>query len=94
MVFRFGGDEFVILFSGATKEQLSGFFSDVNEDIHNLGIRIKKGEEEKSLSVSMGAYIYEPKEDGEISSEKLLKLADNAVYVAKKGGKGRIHISE
>ena len=92
MVFRFGGDEFVILFSGATKEQLEGFFGEVDQEVRNLGISVEKDGAQRSLSVSMGAYIYKPKEVGEIPAEELLKMADNAVYVAKRSGKGQIHI--
>ena len=94
MVFRFGGDEFVILFSGATREQLVGFFTGVDQEVKGLGISIEKDGTSRSLSVSMGAYLYSPKTGGELSSEYLLKRADDAVYVAKKRGKGQIYISE
>lgn len=94
MVFRFGGDEFVILFSGATREQLVGFFTGVDQEVKELGISIEKDGASRSLSVSMGAYLYSPKTGGELSSEYLLKRADDAVYVAKKRGKGQIYISE
>jgi len=94
MVFRFGGDEFVILFSGATREQLVGFFTEVDQEVRNLGISVKKDGVQRSLSVSMGAYLYRPKVDGELSSEDLLKRADNAVYTAKRSGKGQIYIPE
>ena len=94
MVFRFGGDEFVILFSGATREQLVGFFTEVDQEVRNLGISVEKDGVQRSLSVSMGAYLYRPKVDGELSSEDLLKRADNAVYTAKRSGKGQIYIPE
>lgn len=92
MVFRYGGDEFVILMSGARKEKIQKLGDIIIEKLKNSGITITIDGEERPLSASMGAKIYSPIENNVNDADELLKLADEALYKSKNGGKGRLTI--
>lgn len=91
---RYGGDEFVILLNSVSTKKLKDFSDKVNTLLREQPITIQLNGEEKHLSVSMGAKIYYPLKNNVEDGEHLLKLADEAIYVAKQNGKGQIHISE
>lgn len=91
---RYGGDEFVILLNSVSTEKLEDFANKVNRSLSEYPITVIVEGEERTLSASMGAKIYYPLKDNVEDGNQLLKLADDAVYVAKKKGKGQIYISE
>lgn len=91
-VFRYGGDEFVLLMNSVTKEKLEAFGKEVNEALAAKGIKVDVNGEQKLLSTSMGAVIYNPETANICSGQDLLTFADKAVYMAKQQGKGRMHI--
>ena len=91
-VFRYGGDEFVLLMNSVTKEKLEAFGEEVNAALSAKGITVNVGGEQKKLSASMGAVIYNPETANIGSGQELLMLADKAVYTAKGQGKGRLYI--
>jgi diguanylate cyclase (GGDEF)-like protein len=85
LIFRWGGDEMVVVLSDVTRE---GVLT-VAERIH-AGV-IAKGQAVKlDLDISCGVALYP--EHGRTADE-LIRLADRALYIAKKGG-DKIHIGE
>jgi len=84
-VARFGGDEFVVLLTGVTEHAevaavAEKILGSINEEFHVSGNHCHVG-------VSIGVSLYP--DDGD-TAEALLKHADEAMYLAKETGKGRI----
>lgn len=91
-VFRYGGDEFVLLLNGATKEKIEGLSAQINQILKDKAISVPVNGERKLLSISIGAVIYNPDTANINSGEEMLSLADRAVYTAKNMGKGRLYV--
>jgi diguanylate cyclase (GGDEF)-like protein/PAS domain S-box-containing protein len=83
--FRWGGDEIVVLLSNTTKEGVLIAAERIREGVIEL-----RNESASTLDISIGVSIY-PDHGG--TAEELIRLADRALYIAKKGG-DKIHIGE
>lgn len=83
--FRFGGDEFCVLFGGLPREQVRTVCRRIQEDFGRREVQ----QTLRTVSVSIGVARYVP---GTTPSE-LLNQADRALYQAKQE-KGSIHICE
>lgn len=85
-VARWGGEEFVILLPGITKEKAYNAALRIKESIQ----KYKFSDVQKPITISIGiSGIPNPLID---SSEKLIDAADNALYEAKAKGRDRIEI--
>ena len=85
LVFRWGGDEFLILVGiAARKDALI-----VARRIRN-GVREIAESRKLPLDFSIGVALYP---EHATAAKKLIRLADKALYIAKKGG-DRIHVGE
>lgn len=87
-VFRFGGDEFVLLLPGAGKEAARGFAERLLQRVQSTPFL---GEPPVSLSLSVG--VASAPDDEGISAE-LLTLADHRLLAAKRLGRGRVIASD
>jgi diguanylate cyclase (GGDEF)-like protein/PAS domain S-box-containing protein len=85
IVCRMGGDEFVILASLCNKEKASLF---ANRILNSLSVPVKVGEQEVSISTSIGICV-NCGETENSSPEFVIKKADDALYTAKNNGKNR-----
>jgi len=87
IVARFGGDEFVLLFPEVKKEGILPLAVRLRQRIQNSEVGTPRGVAQ--VTVSIGLACLEP--GGEpISTEELLRHADEALYTAKEGGRNRI----
>lgn len=84
-VYRFGGDEFVVLIQNATESGVEEIAAAIKARISELNIENKNSRVMPELTISQGYSIYIPK--GECVIESLLEEADKALYQAKKNGK-------
>ncbi|MFT5660407.1 MAG: diguanylate cyclase (GGDEF)-like protein/PAS domain S-box-containing protein [Sulfurimonas sp.] len=82
IVGRIGGEEFMVLFSGDTKEQVEV----VIEKLHVATRAIVIPNTDISLSMSVGVYQLE---NYKIGLEKATASADDALYLAKENGRNR-----
>ncbi|MCY1249286.1 Diguanylate cyclase DosC [compost metagenome] len=87
MVFRYGGEEFLILLSNTCREAAAMVgerlrFAAQSEEYLADGHRIL-------LTVSLGCSTLLPGE----SAESLLRRADSALYVAKREGRNRLEMA-
>lgn len=85
MVFRFGGEEFVLVLSNTGSEATAIVAERIRASIQNLCFLI--GERQVRLSASLGYATYQPSE----SQEELLARADHALYQAKREGRNRLY---
>jgi diguanylate cyclase (GGDEF)-like protein len=80
---RVGGDEFVVL-SEANEE----FAAEISERLRAAAAESLPGSAAPfPLSASIGVALYDPERSGEVSSERLFQLADEAMYRSKALGK-------
>jgi len=84
MLFRYGGDEFVLLLQGIDQTRGPAFVQRLLESSLTTPI---PGKPPVTLSFSAGISYFP--EDGD-TFEELLKAADQRVYHAKAGGRGRV----
>lgn len=89
---RYGGDEFVLILPETRKDGISSFYERLKKEIEEKPILIADGEnkEEIKITISAGGTFF-PSNSVKIQDE-ILRVADNALYEAKKNGKSRIEI--
>ncbi len=85
LVFRWGGDEIVVVLTDATREGIAITTERIRRVIRAISER-----ERGAIDLSIGVAIYP--EHGQ-SVDELIKLADRALYIAKRGG-DKVHIGE
>lgn len=83
--YRFGGDEFVLLFESGEKDKIELFAKCIQEEIHKKKIANINSGLLPELTVSQGYSCFIPKE-GE-DRERLMEHADRALYEVKNHGK-------
>ena len=78
---RWGGEEFLILASNSDLKSALKLSENLKELIEKSQFETKY-----SITISIGVSTF----DENLSQEELLKLADNALYKAKKNGRNRV----
>ena len=86
-VYRYGGEEFALVFCGGSFEQAVQFAENLRTTIGNLVLRdTRSGERLSGITVSIGIAA---RHRGE-TAEQLLGRADTALYRAKESGRNRV----
>ncbi|WP_445486501.1 GGDEF domain-containing response regulator [Niallia sp. 03133] len=85
ILFRYGGEEFVILFQRAVEAEVKEVLVRMLEGFSNISF--KEGEKSFSLTFSAGIYCIE---HPDINLQTAIKTADEALYLAKNSGRARI----
>jgi diguanylate cyclase (GGDEF)-like protein/PAS domain S-box-containing protein len=83
VVARLGGDEFVVILHDIENETVTGEIAD--EILHRLGVPFMLDKGEARIGTSIGIALYP--EHGQ-TREALLRASDEAMYAAKKAGRG------
>lgn len=84
LLFRFGGDEFVLILQGVDQSRGPDLVQHLLDDISSMRF---PGDPPLKVTFSAGVSYYPA--DGD-SAELLLEAADKRVYHAKRGGRGRV----
>ena len=87
MVFRYGGEEFVVLLSNTCREAASMVGERLRLAV--LGIQHLVDNRALELSISLGCASLLPGED----MDSLLRRADSALYASKRGGRNRLSMA-
>jgi diguanylate cyclase len=88
LVFRYGGEEFVVLLAGAHLENAAKLAEKVRREVEK-DYYIDK-ERKMKVTISIGVACIQP-DDTELS---LFERADKALYVAKRKGRNQVEIAE
>ena len=89
IVFRYGGDEFLILFPETNIDQASQLLGRLQQELKNIPILIDD-KNEVNISVSIGLSIM----DGKSDYDETIKMADQALIEAKMEGRDCLRIWE
>jgi diguanylate cyclase (GGDEF)-like protein len=104
--YRYGGEEFTLIFTGSNCERAADILEDLRERIANMRVDLSgKGEKNKpkSQAVRKGSQSGEVRVTISIGSatrganrrhpEEIIKAADQALYKAKQQGRNRVQIA-
>ncbi|WP_028266186.1 GGDEF domain-containing response regulator [Arthrobacter sp. MA-N2] len=89
-IYRFGGEEFLFLLPGQSAAGAQTRLERALDAVQGLGIP-HSGNPSGTLTLSAGLSAYVP--EHRVSSERLLKEADIALYAAKSAGRNRIQVA-
>ena len=92
MAARFGGEEFALVLSDTRPEPALKTAREIIDAVRGLGIAHARSNAVPVLTVSVGVACLVPAESR--GCERLLRLADQALYVAKNRGRNRAHLLE
>jgi two-component system cell cycle response regulator len=87
IVARFGGEEFVIVMPDTDQFAAGRVAERIRLAIEKSPFPIRKGQETLNLTVSIGVATAG---DGQENPDRLFKIADEALYTAKKSGRNRV----
>ncbi|WP_342325579.1 diguanylate cyclase [Kosakonia sp. BYX6] len=86
-VFRYGGDEFVIILTEATEFDTLRIAERIRSRVEKISVQSATGENIQ-LSLSIGAAMF----SGHPDYERLIQMADEALYIAKKRGRNCVEL--
>jgi diguanylate cyclase (GGDEF)-like protein len=83
---RFGGDEFVIVCDGVDEESVLDVARRIRAAVKQPLVGLAQG---STVSASIGISVFTPDGSTRITPDALVALADEAMLVSKRTGKGR-----
>lgn len=87
IICRFGGEEFIVIVPGAPKHLVVERATQLCYKLHEVNIYYE-GKKLPNITASFGVAYLEP--DNYKQSDIIVKLADNALYQAKRGGRDQV----
>lgn len=92
---RFGGEEFTLLFSEMSEDDLHIKMEDIIGAMESLNIPHSKSPTAEYVTVSLGAIIVKPSDvvDFSLPIDEIIKTADRALFQAKANGRNRFVIN-
>ena len=105
--FRYGGEEFAVLFSGKSTEEALPYLEDLREAIEGSSFTVRGRDRPKmrpetpvrasggrrTLSITVSIGVAEPDEIG-ADPDDVIRAADQALYRAKRTGRNRICVAD
>ncbi len=93
--FRYGGEEFTVVFPGRTAEEAQPFVESLRESIAAHGFHLRGPGSEPQISVTITISIGLAESSRELSTAELvLEAADAALYRAKESGRNCVRLAE
>ncbi|MBP3284515.1 MAG: GGDEF domain-containing protein [Clostridia bacterium] len=87
MLFRFGGEEFVILFADTAKEDAIMVAERIRQKVADYVFPFEEKQPGGNLTISVGV-AFAPQDA--VEKQKLLEIADERLYKAKTGGRNKV----
>ncbi|HLG20259.1 MAG TPA: diguanylate cyclase [Bdellovibrionota bacterium] len=91
-VARYGGEEFVVVLPDTDLEDANSIAEQIREAVERLDIPHSGSRIAERVTVSAGVASIQPSRESP-GSEKLVGMADRALYLAKNSGRNRVHAS-
>jgi diguanylate cyclase (GGDEF)-like protein len=88
VICRYGGDEFVILFTRTSREGIIRAVEKIRRSVEQHEFRLKSESRPRRITISMGVVIFGDIPD--MSSDDLLGLADDRLLAAKRKGRNKV----
>nr|WP_285885158.1 diguanylate cyclase [Mesobacillus subterraneus] len=85
IVFRYGGEEFVVLFPRTNDEEAMAVVNRILDQFSKIAFQ--EHDQSFNISFSAGIYMVSKPEEGSLD---ILKMADQALYEAKENGRARV----
>ena len=92
LVARYGGEEFVCILPNTNKLDAINIATKLKIAVQNLEIPHENSRISSMVTISLGVSTVIPKD--ELDKTKLIKKADNALYLAKENGRNRVEFEE
>lgn len=89
---RYGGEEFAVILSGTEVENATNVAERIRQSIEGAKIKHPGSDVSPYVTMSVGVATVIPTRDGK--PEELMKIADQALYKAKKSGRNRVVVSD
>lgn len=89
-IFRFGGDEFLVIFQNVKSDEAKEIIEEIRADIQSKPFLTAQNDQ-VTLSFSAGIAEFDDKSE---TKTTLLEKADKALYMAKENGKNQTYIRE
>lgn len=90
--FRLGGEEFGVLMSVNSEEDVETLAENLRFSLENQKIEHSKNPPANVITASIGLKIVNFEKDNNLNIETIYKLADEALYLAKESGRNQIKI--
>lgn len=87
---RYGGEEFIIILPNTALDGAVYIAEEIRRSVIDLGITHEKSQPSGKVTISLGAAGDE--NNLYISYDELLKMADDALYLAKEKGRNRVEV--
>ena len=91
LVARYGGEEFVVVLSETDSDGTLEIAERIKSDVEALGMVHDESGVSQFVTISLGCATMRPLLDQDSSS--LIKLADEALYKSKEGGRNQITVA-
>jgi diguanylate cyclase (GGDEF)-like protein/PAS domain S-box-containing protein len=88
--FRLGGEEFGVLFQPNSSDMALNISNQIRESVEMLKIPHRDNNISNYLTISMGVYIIKPNKN--LSADKIYRLTDELLYIAKESGRNRVYM--
>lgn len=90
-VYRFGGEEFTLVFSGKSAEQAKPLLETLRQAIETYPLKVISDGKETEVQVTVSFGVAE-KTSAFKKPDEVMKAADEALYQAKKNGRNRVEV--
>ncbi|WP_373020215.1 GGDEF domain-containing protein [Thiomicrorhabdus sp.] len=90
--YRFGGEEFTVLFIGKTPEQVRPVMDALRKQVEETDLSFKHNGKETSTKVTVSMGVAQKTKEMK-TPEEVIKAADQALYQAKELGRNRVVVS-
>jgi len=90
-VYRYGGDEFIVMYEGLEKEAVDLLTHHLKEQVESHSIPHEFSPASNHVTISQGICVDSPRPD--ITVWDFLKCADNALYEVKKTSRNAISLT-
>jgi len=92
LVYRYGGDEFIVLLPKNSIEETKKIALRISEAVKDAEFKIFQTERTYKLSLSIGVAAF-PQDA--TSAKAIIDFADKMMYMSKKSGRGKVfHVNE